>query len=238
MPPTSSTATLMPEFLSAAFTAVPLIAPWDVFARLLVAFGFGMLIGIIYRWTRRSPLPGSTFPMTLVLLCVLIAMVTQVIGNNVARAFSLVGALSIVRFRTVVRDTQDTAYVILSVIVGMAVGAQSLWVAAIGVGVVGLAELLCMAYTRISPATPPELLLRIRTGTFDDPDALVEASLGESLASRELMSMGTLKQGDGLEACYRLVPKTGVSITALIRLLGAAGGVHNVQLVRRGFDAE
>ena len=57
------------------------------------------------------------------LLSILIAMVTQVIGDNVARAFSLVGALSIVRFRTVVRDTVDTAFVIFAVAVGMAVGA-------------------------------------------------------------------------------------------------------------------
>jgi len=63
--------------------------------------------------------------------------VTQVIGDNVARAFSLVGALSIVRFRTVVRDTQDTAYVIFAVVVGMAVGANDLWVSLIGIGVVG-----------------------------------------------------------------------------------------------------
>ncbi len=64
------------------------------------------------------------------LLAVLIAMVTQVIGDNVALAFSLVGALAIVRFRTVVRDTQDTAFVMLSVVVGMAVGARAPWVAA------------------------------------------------------------------------------------------------------------
>ena len=56
---------------------------------------------------------AESFTVTLVLLTILIAMVTQVIGDNVARAFSLVGALSIVRFRTVVRDTQDTAYVFL-----------------------------------------------------------------------------------------------------------------------------
>ena len=68
-------------------------------------------------------------------------MVTQVIGDNVARAFSLVGALSIVRFRTVVRDTQDTAYVIFAVVVGMAVGAKNPWVAFIGLGLVGAAAL-------------------------------------------------------------------------------------------------
>ena len=66
-------------------------------------------------------------------------MVTQVIGDNVARAFSLVGALSIVRFRTVVRDTQDTAYVIFAVAVGMAVGAGHPGLAASGLGVIAFA---------------------------------------------------------------------------------------------------
>jgi hypothetical protein len=69
---------------------------------------------------------------------VLIAMVTQVIGDNIARAFSLVGALSIVRFRTAVRDTEDTAYVIFAVVVGMAVGAGHVWVATLGMAVVAL----------------------------------------------------------------------------------------------------
>ena len=77
---------------------------------------------------------AESFVVTLVLLTILIAMVTQVIGDNVARAFSLVGALSIVRFRTVVRDTQDTAYVIFAVAVGMAVGANNFSVAALRAG--------------------------------------------------------------------------------------------------------
>lgn len=225
-------------FLSTAFTNGPAIAPADVLVRLMVAFAFGMLIAVIYRWTRRSHLPTSTFPMTLVLLCVLIAMVTQVIGDNVARAFSLVGALSIVRFRTVVRDTQDTAYVILAVIVGMAVGAQSLWVATIGIAVVTLAELLYMVGGRFSPNAPPELILRVRTAAHDDPDALVAAALDGVLASRELVSMGTVKQGEGMEATFRVAPKNATSIPELIRLLATAGGIQSVQLVRRGFEAD
>src|SRR2546430_13730647 len=62
----------------------------------------------------RRPPRSTLFPYTTLFRS------TQVIGDNVARAFSLVGALSIVRFRTVVRDTQDTAYVIFAVVVGMA----------------------------------------------------------------------------------------------------------------------
>ena len=81
------------------------------------------------------------------LLSILIAMVTQVVGDNVARAFSLVGALSIVRFRTVVRDTQDTAYVIFAVAIGMAIGAHHFWVALAGVGVVALAAFMMRGQT-------------------------------------------------------------------------------------------
>src|SRR6266487_1309007 len=94
-------------------------APLMAFARLILAMALGWIVSLIYRRTRAAHEVMPSFTVTLVLLAILIAMVTQVIGDNVARAFSLVGALSIVRFRTVVRDTQDTAYVIFAVVVGM-----------------------------------------------------------------------------------------------------------------------
>src|ERR671910_1932205 len=105
--------------------------------RLIAALAMGTLVAVIYKWARSSE--ASSFTATLVFLSILIAMVTQVIGDNVARAFSLVGALSIVRFRTVVRDTQDTAYVIFAVAVGMAVGAGHPGLAASGLGVIAFA---------------------------------------------------------------------------------------------------
>jgi hypothetical protein len=100
-------------------TAVDSAAVLLIVARLVLAWGLGLAIAGIYRRARPMNLEAESFTVTLVLLTILIAMVTQVIGDNVARAFSLVGALSIVRFRTVVRDTQDTAYVIFAVAIGM-----------------------------------------------------------------------------------------------------------------------
>src|SRR5215471_9704198 len=109
----------MPDFLKEPFANGPKVSPWDVVVRLALALLLGGLVSWVYCRTRRNTEFAPSFPTTLVLLAVLIAMVTQVIGDSVARAFSLVGALSIVRFRTVVRDTQDTAYVIFAVVVGM-----------------------------------------------------------------------------------------------------------------------
>src|SRR6187399_2954985 len=85
--------------------------------RLVLAFLLGCVVAGIYRSTHRDEPITPSFPRTLVLLSILIAMVTQVIGDSIARAFSLAGALSVVRFRTVVRDTKDTAFVIAAVAV-------------------------------------------------------------------------------------------------------------------------
>src|SRR5580693_2494777 len=110
--------------------------------RIGMAMALGATVAALYRWAKRGEPVRWTFVTTLVLLATVIAMATQVIGDNVARAFSLVGALSVVRFRTVVKDTQDTAFVILAVVVGMASGANHLVVGLVGLGLVAVSSLL------------------------------------------------------------------------------------------------
>src|SRR4051812_18029219 len=102
--------------------------------RLAMAFVLGCVVAGVYLLThgRGRSAPAAMTP-TLVPRAVLISMVTLVIGNSVARAFSLVGALAIVRFRTIVEDTRDTAFVIFAVAVGMAVGAGFLLIPIIGI---------------------------------------------------------------------------------------------------------
>ena len=202
--------------------------------RLLTALAFGWAIAFVYQKTRNSP--DSSFTSTILLLCVLIAMVTQVIGDNVARAFSLVGALSIVRFRTVVRDTQDTAYVILAVIVGMAVGAKALWVALIGIAVVGLAELLLNWRMGNALAPAAEYTLRLKVASNQNLEELLQKAIGDQLKSKVLISVGTGKRGALVEAAYRLTLLESSSAFDLVNRLDAIEGVESVQLIHRGFD--
>ena len=101
----------------------------NVFLRLVLALALGILVALVHRFTRLriGRQPDGALAVTLVMLCVLLALTTGVVGDNVARAFSIVGALSIVRFRTVVEDTRDTAFVVFAVVIGLAVGAGYLW---------------------------------------------------------------------------------------------------------------
>jgi uncharacterized membrane protein YhiD involved in acid resistance len=225
------------DFLKSPITDVPTVAPLDVLWRLLGALGLGCVVAWVYCRARRNADLTASFPLTLVLLAVLIAMITQVIGDNVARAFSLVGALSIVRFRTVVRDTQDTAYVIFAVAVGMAVGAHNPWVAVFGIVVIGLAAFgLRRRFPGLIPQTQPAYLLSLRLGLGYDLEQRLGPTLEAHVQEHELMSLETARQGISLDAVYETRLRPDGSAEALIKALNRLEGVQSVQLQRRGFD--
>lgn len=227
----------MPEFLKSPFATGPSVSPWDVLVRLTLALVFGRVVSWIYCQTRKAEPIAPSFPTTLVLLSVLICMVTQVIGDNVARAFSLVGALSIVRFRTVVRDTQDTAYVIYAVVVGMAIGAKNPWVAILGLAVVGVAAFIMMRFRTGQPALEdPEYVLSLRVGLGQDLNKLLDGQCDPHITDRRLLSMGTGKQGISLTVIYQVRLRPGGSPDELVRTLNRTEGVQSVQLERRGWE--
>ena len=228
----------LPEFFKTSVFNSPSISPMDILIRLLLALALGGVVAWIYRLTRKGVEVAASFPITLVLLSVLIAMVTQVIGDNIARAFSLVGALSIVRFRTVVRDTQDTAYVIFAVVVGMAVGASDLWVGIIGIGVVGLAAYLMMSRGKTLSTTRPPYVLSVRIGLGHDLDQLLGAALDGHLQERELMSVATAKQGVLLDVTYETRLRPNGSADELVKALNRIEGVQSVRFQRHDLDRE
>lgn len=222
----------MPEFLRTAFSA-PASSPLDVFLRLVAATVLGGGVAWIYKASRDPNEAGPTFPATLVLLSVLIAASTQVIGDNVARAFSLVGALSIVRFRTVVRDTQDTAFVIFAVVTGMAVGAQNLTVAGIGFVVVGAAALLMKPRPVKSTVSGAAFLITIRAGLGHDIEAVAGSLLDEHIARRQLVGMTTAKQGLAVEVTFRGALKERANVELLVKTLNRTEGIQSVELTRQ-----
>ncbi|MEQ1759921.1 MAG: DUF4956 domain-containing protein [Vicinamibacterales bacterium] len=220
-----------PELLTSVFTGGPTFNPYQISARLLLALAFGGIVAFIYRRSRPGAMTAHSFSATLVLLTILIALVTQVIGDSVARAFSLVGALSIVRFRTVVRDTQDTAYVIFAVVVGMAVGASDPWVAVIGIVVVSIAAFLLRKSMGVA-AEPMPYRLAVRLDASRDPDTVLKTTLDQFVPIRQMMSMSTARQGAAFDVSYRTALPSGDSAAALVRGLSALEGVRGVELER------
>lgn len=210
--------------------------PWGEWKQIAIhlcsAFVAGLLVATIYKVTRPRSHVTPSFPPTLVLLAILIAMVTQVIGGSVARAFGLVGALSIVRFRTVVRDTQDTAFVIFSVVVGMACGAGSYVIPAVGVVVGGIAAALVR--TRVDIGwNDTDNTLNIRLGPGVDPAILLKTAFDKNFEAHETLSVTTAKGGAAIDYIYRVRTKVGFDPSVFVKELNQVEGVQSVEL-RRG----
>jgi len=200
----------------------------EVFFRLLAGWLAGAAVAAVYRRTRDKERVTPSLPGTLVLLSVLIAMVTQVIGDNVARAFSLVGALAIVRFRTVVRDTQDTAFVIFAVAVGMAVGAGH---ALVGLAGLVVASAAAFAMRSREPDQSESIcVVEIRTALGVLPAEVVEPLLKDHVRSFSLRGVGTSRQGLSLDLSYAVELNSAQDAEPLVRTLNRTEGVQDVRL--------
>lgn len=126
----------MKEWIYQLFSHSNDLAVEQIALQIVVAALLGLAICISYRFTHTGAVYSRKFNITLLTLAVLTATVMTVIGNNIALSLGMVGALSIVRFRTAIKDARDTAYIFWTIIVGICCGVGDYVVAAIGSGVV------------------------------------------------------------------------------------------------------
>ena len=114
----------------------------DIIIRLLMSVLIGIFIMLSYKISHSKTLYSKKFNVSLFMLTILTTMVMTAIGNNIALSLGMVGALSIVRFRTAIKDSRDTVYIFWSIIIGICCGVGDYTVASVGTSVVFLAFLI------------------------------------------------------------------------------------------------
>lgn len=223
----------MNDWLKQAFHEVPdQPLTLDVVAgRLVVAFVLGCLVAATYKWTyRRDEPPAPSMYTTLLMLAVLIALVTQVIGHNAARAFSLAGALAIIRFRTVVEDTRDTAFVIFAVVIGMTAGAGYVLVAVVGLAIAAAAAALLRPGKKAERVGGKFWALSVRVGFAQSSAVSLDSLLAKHLEEWQQLAAATGRQGAALDLTYRVRLRPNTTATALVSDLNQVEGVQSVEL--------
>ena len=132
----------------------PLLCLWTLFyASILCSF-----VALTYRICHRGVSYSSTFAHTLILVGLVVAVIMMIVGANLARAFALVGALSIIRFRTAVKDPKDTGYMFLAMGVGMAVGTKFYSVALIMAVFISMIMYILSRIQFVKPSATPVVL--------------------------------------------------------------------------------
>lgn len=104
----------------------------EIILHMIIATIIGGVIYISYSYTHSGTIYSRKFAVSLILLTILTATVMTVIANNVALSLGMVGALSIVRFRTAIKDSRDTIYIFWAIVAGICCGAGEYLIGAMG----------------------------------------------------------------------------------------------------------
>ncbi len=199
----------------------------DVLANLLVALTCGLILSVIYRLTYRGPSYSITFVNSLVLLNLISAIVVMVIGNNIARAFGLVGAMSIIRFRTAIRDTMDLVFIFLSLALGMACGVGLSAVAIVGTMMTGLV-VITLTFTHFGAPRRRHFLLQIIHHSSGQTD--LTQPLSRFCRSLKLVSLKNVGLEDLTESNYHITLRDSRKTEEMVRTLRQMSGVQQVNV--------
>ena len=202
----------------------------NVVINILVAFVLGFFVAWIYRRTHRGFSYSVSFVHTLMLLCMVTSLVMMVIGNSIARAFSLVGALSIIRFRTPVKDTRDTAFVFFALAIGMATGTGAHILAVVGTVIISLIILIIHGF-RLGEIKGSDFLLRFRLRTSSGNDKTYQDVFNKYLRKSTLINMTTLEQGARMELAFNITFKKAYQQQQFLRELNAIAEIENAMLI-------
>lgn len=196
-----------------------------------------MIIGFIYRRCVRGTSYSSSFQQTIILIGVIVSVIMLIIGSNIARAFSLVGALSIIRFRTAIKDPMDVGYLFFSIAVGMACGTQFYGIAIITTIFISVLILFLTAIN-FGGRQVPEYFLEIQFFSGSDPGALMSECFNKFTVHSVCNRVETIMGGALLEASYTLQLKSAVSEKEFLNALREANGNNKVRLIFKspGFE--
>jgi uncharacterized membrane protein YhiD involved in acid resistance len=203
----------------------------DVVGNVFVAMLCGIAIALLYKYTYKGLNYSASFSISLIMLTMITAIVIMVIGNNLARAFGMVGAMSIIRFRTAVKDASDIMFVFFALSIGLAAGVKLYSVAILGTVLVGLVFLVA---TKFSFALPQnrEFLMQITANSNLLPDNPFMSTLQAYCRRQKLVNVKTMGQEPEqlLEFSYYIKMKDDQKGNELVSDIKKLTGVQQVNL--------
>jgi len=203
--------------------------PLEMALNVGLATVLGLIIALVYRATHKGLSYSQSFTQTIFLVAIIVALVMMVIGGSLSRAFALVGALSIIRFRTVVKDTRDTAFVFAALALGMAAGTSSYLLAGIGTVVI-TAVVWAMYTTNFGALYKSEFILRFAFDQSRD-SALYLERIKEGAKRSSLLHIEPSGDGSQLKLTYDIQLEKETSPERFVQSLKDADGVSEVVLI-------
>lgn len=194
---------------------------------LVIAFLLAMIIYFTYKYTFNGVVYNQRFNVSIVMITMITTMVMVVIGTNISVSLGMVGALSIVRFRTAVKDPRDTAFIFWGIVVGLACGTQNYYIAVFGTLVICL---ILFGFKRfIFPDNKYVLIIKGNNYDYKDVDEYLKKNL------KGCECRGKYINDDVIELIYNVKFKESVNDDMLDKLRHLKG-VEVVNLVQNNTE--
>jgi hypothetical protein len=199
-----------------------------------VVFGLSLLlsliVGWVYRATHRGVSYSQSYVQTLVMLGVMVAFIMLIVGSNIARAFSLVGALSIIRFRSAIKETRDLGFVFMAMGIGMACGTR-FYALAVFATIALSGAVIAMHKLNLFAKQIRERILLVHMPHEANLEEMLVDLFRTHLEEYHLISVETVREGVLQEAIYSIVMKKRLDPSKLIEAIRARNGNNKVSLV-------
>jgi uncharacterized membrane protein YhiD involved in acid resistance len=196
---------------------------------LLVAFVCGQVGAWIYMYTHWGLSYSRAFVQSIILLTIVIALAMMVIGDNIVIAFGLIGALAVIRFRNILKDTRDTAFIFFSLVAGMASGTGSYGLALLGT-VAFTCVVLYLHWVDFGSRFTGDGFIRFHIQAGKAGRDVLLATLERYCRATHLVSQRFAESGDG-EIAYRLTMRDPARADDLVTELRGLDGISQVTFV-------
>lgn len=203
----------------------------DVIGNVFVAMICGVAIALLYKHTYKGLNYSSSFTISIIMLTMITAIVIMVIGNNLARAFGMVGAMSIIRFRTAVKDASDIMFIFFALSIGLAAGVKLYSVAIFGTLFVGTVFLFVSKF-RFTINRNREFLMQVVARGDQLSDNPFMDAFNRYCRGQKLVNVKTLGQDpeEMMEFSYYIRMKDEQKGNELVASIRKIAGVEQVNL--------
>jgi len=208
----------------------------EITINIIIAFVIGIIMAVVYRSTHKGLSYSQSFNHTIVFVTVIVAIIMMVIGGSLARAFALVGALSIIRFRTVLKDTKDMSYIFGSLALGMAAGTSNYFLAGVGTFSISLLAYF-LQYTNFCAVYKSEFILRFRFTQNGDSSSYLDV-INDMCKNSNLLHMEPSADNQTLSLTYDIILKDDASAKDLASRIGNIEDINEVVLIASKNDVD
>lgn len=202
----------------------------DLLLSLLLAFVLGQLLAWIYYYTHSGLSYSKSFVQSIILITVVVSMVMSTIAGSFIIAVGLMGALSIIRFRNIIKDTRDIAFIFCALVTGMATGSRRYEIAVLGTVILCLI-IIYLHMSDFGTHVPHNGFLRFSLAGHIGPDHPVPAILKRFCGTFTLISA---QDGDfgttNVEYAYQVMIKNAAKNEQMLSELQKIEGVSNISL--------